>query len=180
MNDLPKIERAGTEDFKALKSLLNKANEYSLQKSGDFQWTFSWTAKQQLKRQLDNGDCYVIRSKDGDLMAAFSLTDEDDYMWSESGQDGTALYAHKLMKDPKIAPPHISKRLLGFAAQQTIDRGRKYLRCDAKISMGHLIAYYKDLGFKEKGRRIYPTTGQTALLLEADPAKLLKSIALVN
>lgn len=168
------IVQAQLEDLPAVNKLLKKANDYSIQKAGQPQWTFLHTARKQLESHLEEGHCYVLKDDHGAVVAAFTLTEDDLERWGGDGLDEQALYCHKLMKDPDTAEPQIAKRFLVFAAQRAQEQGRRYLRCDVKASLGRLLDYYESMGFYEKRHITYPTTQMEAVLLEAEIDRLLR------
>ena len=153
-------------DFNDLKQLLDTANEYALSVSGIPTWTSMEYAYAQLLEKIVQSDCLIIRNQEGSLIASISISDSDAYMWGEEkGADATALYLHKLIKDPRIAGKGIGRALLNVAVTRAKELGKKSLRCDIK-SGTKLLDYYTSLGFAYAGTTQYASTGLEATLLE--------------
>jgi len=83
----------------------------------------------------------------------------------EKGADETALYIHKLIKDPRAAEKGIGRILIEAAANKAKELDKKYLRCDIK-SGTRLLDYYTSLGFEYAGTTHYASNGMEATLLE--------------
>ena len=160
-------------DFELLKVLLDQANSYAAGKTGERMWTNMKHVHEQLYLQLERGECYKILNERGDLCASINITKTDSAKWGDQGQDGRALYLHKLMKDPVTAPAQVGIDLIVFAAQQALTAGKQFLRCDTKSSMTNLVAYYERFGFSHCGTTTYVASGATATLLQADASEVL-------
>lgn len=170
----PLVQPAKQADLAKLEAILDRANRYAFEKTGKYQWQFPENARSELRQDLQQGNCFVIKDKAGDITAVIALCEEDTTFWGEEGADGQALYFHKLMKDPTKAEPNAGRVLLSFAAAEALRRGKKVLRCDAKVSMEKVLTYYKSLSFQTKHHIHYAISGNKAVLLEADPHEVLK------
>ncbi len=168
MSTLPvsPITKARLDDFEELKTLLQKANNYSLEISGIPQWTKWDVVFEQLRFHLKNESMFVVRDPTGAIILAIALDDADE-QWGEASADGLAVYLHQLMKDPAKAPHGSGIRLIEFAATYAIKRQKTFLRADTTPELIHLIAYYNQLGFEECGTFIYESSGRPGVLLEA-------------
>ncbi len=160
------IQLAKLSDLESILAIMDKANQYSLDKSGEPQWTAMNHARGELRTHLEQENCYVIKDKRGAINAIMTLTEEDTYAWGEEGLDQTALYFHKLMKDPESSLANPGLTLLSFAAREALRRGKSHLRCDTVSSMKRLISYYESLGFRIKNvlSAIKRVTGQECCL----------------
>ena len=167
------IERAEAKDYEDVKALFDHANDYSVTKDSVPIWVNIDYAYKQLWSDVEAGNCFVVRTSSGKIAASICITEEDSFTWGDEGADGQALYFHKLMKDPAIAPPGVGKELVAFAASQVLTRGKKYLRCDTRLGTTSLVGYYRRLGFNQKRVIVYPSTKLEAVLLEADPHSLI-------
>jgi hypothetical protein len=175
-SNIPLVQPAKQEDLDDLFTILDRANQYAFDKTGKYQWQFIDNARNELRQDLAKGNCFVIKNKTNHIEAVIAISEQDTAFWGKQGADGTALYFHKLMKDPSNASPESGVSLIGFAATETLRRGKKVLRCDAKASMEIIIKYYERLAFQAKRHILYPLTGNKAMLLEADPKEVLERI----
>lgn len=165
------IERATVHDLSALIALFDKANAYSIERSGQAKWTNMEIAIADMSGHVKHGECYVIRS-DNNIAATMAIAHSDKF-WVD---DGKALYLHKLMKDTDIDVPNVGLKFLEFAANRAIEEHKEFLRCDTKPIQARLVKYYIRLGFKNKGSFKYNSTGLEGLLLEAEVSEVLKHI----
>lgn len=170
-----KIEQARPSDFDELKSLLDRANQYSIERSGLKLWTMMDYVYGQLQKQINDGECYVLRNRAGNITSCIVLTD-DGSEWGEREHDSDALYFHKWMKDPGLADSSEPKKLLRFAAEEAIRQKKSYLRCDTVPSLIKLLKYYDRLGFKRIALFVYESSGRPGILLEVKPDLLLKNL----
>lgn len=171
------IQLAKSEDLNAILEIMDKANQYVFDKTGEYSWTAIGHAQNEIRTHLSQGNCYVMKDKRGAINALVTLNEEDTYSWDEEGTDHQALYFHKLMKDPKNSPARSGLVLLSFAAHEAIRRNKKFLRGDSKLNV-ELIKYYESLGLKQKRFTHYKVTGNKAVLLEAEPTEVLKVTSL--
>jgi ribosomal protein S18 acetylase RimI-like enzyme len=169
------IQPATLEDFDELKQLLNRANEFSIEQSGLRQWTAMEHVYAQLKAQIENGECYVLRNTNGEITSAIAISDHTT-KWGPYSDDGHAIYTTKLMRDPYKSQPGEGRTMLAFAAQEAKRCGKTTLRCDTASNLVGLINYYLKFGFTDKGRFIYESTGREGILLEAKPDDVIMAI----
>jgi ribosomal protein S18 acetylase RimI-like enzyme len=170
------FERVGLDELPQLKDILNRANDYAEEQSGNRQWRTMPHVYAQLEKNVADGDCYVIRNQDQQITAVIALSEQDVYMWDDQGDDGQALYVHKVMKDPEVAETGSGEKLLAFAAHEALRRSKPVLRCDVRGNMPKLIAYYERYGFIRQRSTAYKTTGEEAVLLEASPRAVIAAI----
>lgn len=166
------IEQASLDDFEALKTLLDRANQYAAELSGVRMWTVMDHVYDGLKRQLEHGDCYVVRVNDAPT-AMISVSEESGE-WDALDGGNNALYFYKWMKDPAVGTAQDGLQLLNFAAQNAKQKGKDFLRCDTVAEMPGLIDYYHRLGFVRKGDFTYESSGRPGLLLEAKVETVLE------
>lgn len=169
------IVPAKAADLEAILAVMAKANQYSFDKTGEYQWRQYKKAQQNLTKDLMDGNCYIGKDDQDRVTAAVTITDQDTDRWGERGADQKALYVHKLMKDPELAGKHVASKFLSFAADQAIKQNKKYIRGDTKISLSRLLDYYKSLGFYEAGTHMFAATGAKAALLEIETTELIKN-----
>ena len=168
------IEPANVSDFKELTRLLDKANEYSHEKSGLPAWGLKEYALRELEEHLNDGACYVMRDQ-LKIVATMTITDTD-WLWGGKSADGTALYIHKLMKDPECRIRNIGLIFISFAAHKALTQNKKFIRCDVISSQKQLVKYYLKLGYIEKASFTYRPSGRPGVFLEADTEKLIRQI----
>lgn len=161
------IVRAELKDLNALLEIMKQANQYALSKSGKLMWT-TQHAEDGLRTQLKCGDCFVIRNPDKKIAAAIVLDEEDIYAWDDQGKDGKALYVHKLMKNPQYSQANVGLKLMHFAAQEALRRGKRVIRCDTIAGTTGLIDYYLKLGFITQRTMIYKSSNREGVLMQAE------------
>jgi hypothetical protein len=159
------VQLALPADLPALQSLLDRVNDYTVQRSGSPSWRNVETAYSDIEQRLEAGEVFVVRNQDGGTSATITLCETSD-VWGESGREGTALYFTKFMKDPAAAEAVDAAVLLGFAAERARGSGKAWLRCDAAADHEGLLTYYQRKGFDQKGAFAYPS-GRPGVLLEA-------------
>jgi len=167
------LRLAALEEFEALRHMLDVANEYAAARSPEPQWMLMDRVYAQLRKGIEANQCYVMTGEDNVPVASVTITEADLYTWGDMGNDGRALYFHKLMKDPSLAPPKVTPRLLKFVAQQAIASGKEFVRADTKTNQENLIAYYKKFGMVEQGERPYVKSSYRAVLLQIPARQLL-------
>ena len=168
------ILKASTQELQMLLNLLNQANTYSVTLSGKPAWIDIPKAYKSIKEQLNFGNIFIIRDNNGNISSAITICNSSDE-WSEIGKDGKALYFTKLMKDPQKAQTNEAVKLLNFAAKQAKRENKEFLRCDALNDPLGIVAYYKKLGFRERGFFIYESIRREGVLLEIKIGKDIKS-----
>lgn len=167
------IELAAVEDLEVLKNLLDQANDFSVHKSNELQWSRLQVAYDAIESHIERGEMYVARGRQGKVLGAVALTEADD-IWNDSGSE-EALYIHKLMRDHSVEDVEthaLGARLLKFSAEEAIRRAKNTIRCDVMASTAGLVAYYERFGFIKK-REARWATGKLAYLMEVPTAVLL-------
>jgi ribosomal protein S18 acetylase RimI-like enzyme len=160
------IRPAEEPDLPALFELIDQANTYSLGMSPEPQWGLVDFARDQLRQLVRDGHCFVACDAEGRIVASVSVDDEDTYAWDERGTDGEAVYFHKLMRSPELAPKGTAVALLEYIERLARERGKRYIRADVKANQVRLLAYYLALGFINVGDINYPASGKPAVLIE--------------
>ncbi|MEU6128505.1 GNAT family N-acetyltransferase [Saccharopolyspora sp. NPDC047091] len=115
------------------------------------QWKPGEVRPHDIAAQIARREWYVLRDADLGLVAALRILRSDPASW---GDDPTpAVYVHGLMVSRRKAGHGLGSSLLRWAG----DRGRasraRFLRLDCGESNEVLRAFYRDLGFREVGRR---------------------------
>jgi hypothetical protein len=166
---------ADVNDIVQLMRLLDIANNYSVQRSGSKQWQNMEHVKKQFIEHIVKNECLKVVNNKEEIVASASFSDKDTYIWGLRGSDNKSLYAHKMMKNPLLAPPEVSKRLFNVIANKALILNKQYVRCDTRSELQGLIGYYKRLGFLEAGTFVYKSTGANGQLLQIDSNLLLKN-----
>src|ERR1019366_6990983 len=156
--------------------LMSQANQYALSKSGKLVWTTQFS-NDWFQSQIKLGECFVLRKPDRPITAAITISEQDAYSWGDQGNDGQALYLHKLMKNPKLSQPNAGLKLIHFAAQEALRRDKQIVRCDFLVSMSRLLDYYERLGFIEQRLLIYKASDEQGVLLQANSQDVLEKTA---
>jgi len=170
------IELVSIEDYDQVEQLMDRANEYARQRSGDYLWHYLDFVRSLMRHNILNGQLYAIRNDEREITSTIAIIEEDKRIWGEIGVDGQALYLEKLMKNPQKAEPDEAKQLMVFAAKEAIRRGRPYLRCDTVSSQEGLVRYYQRLGFRDRGHFTYTPSNKPGILLEITARELIKNL----
>jgi hypothetical protein len=168
------VQQAVPYDLESLWQLLDKANEYSLRVSGILAWQDVGGTRDDIRQELEAGQVYITRGENGGIAGMIALDDKDK-SWGEDGDDDSALYFFKYMKDPSKLPSG-DGGLLRFTAEEAQRRSKTVLRCDAVADQPGIVEHYLKLGFQEKGRIVYESPkGRVGILLEAPVTHLVLS-----
>lgn len=104
------------------------------------QWPVAFT-EAMVEPGIRAGETWLAH-QGGELVGTVTLS-WSDRAWPEAADD--AGYVHRLAVPRRGTG--LGQRLLGWAAQQVIDRGRSHLRLDCVESNRELRRYYEGLGF---------------------------------
>ena len=151
------IRLADETDAQQVWNLADRANAFSLQKSGEVQWTPDFGLLN-IYQALGAGKFHVVEA-DRQIVAGVVIEKEDPDIWGAEGLDGRAFYVHKLMADPESNGIGLGRHLIRFAADEAIRDGRELLRLDCRASQIDLRRYYERLGFEHK-RYLEPSSAK--------------------
>ncbi|MFI5314614.1 MAG: GNAT family N-acetyltransferase [Myxococcota bacterium] len=142
-----RVERAQSGDAAAVCALVDEAADW-LSRRGIRQWTPGSFPEAAVAPGIARGEVYVVRAGAG-LGAALTLVDDDPEVWGPG--DGSALVLHKLTVARASAGSGLGVRLLAWACEEAMTRGRRSLRLDCVASNTFLRRYYAAAGFEERG-----------------------------
>lgn len=160
----PLVEPAVPGDAVALHRLREQIEAW-LDTEGMEQWGHGHLSLEEISRQIDDGQWYVVREPVLGICAAARLLWSDPEVWGE--EDRTcAVYVHGLMVHRAAAGRGLGPAVLDWAAQQGRTRAAEVFRLDCVESNPALRAFYRRQGFREIGRRDFDGPQFSATLLE--------------
>ena len=156
------MELATLGDMDDLLRLRREAEDW-LARRGIRQWMPGEVDPRDVRDQLLAGEWHVIRAGDH-LRGGLRLLWSDEPVWAEDNVP--AAYVHGVMIDRRHAGRGLGATLLGWAEGQARQASVDLIRLDCVESNEGLRRYYRELGFREVGRRDFEGPWFSAVLLE--------------
>jgi ribosomal protein S18 acetylase RimI-like enzyme len=156
------LQRARDGDAAVLFALREAAARWQVS-HGIVQWLPGEVSAEEFSAQIAAGEWVVLRDAEG-VRAAGRLLWVDRAVWGDHPDD--AGYVHGLMIDRDCAGAGLGRRLLDLIAERVRNEGRPFLRLDCVVGNQRLRDYYRDLGFREVGRREFESRWAPVVLLE--------------
>jgi len=103
-------------------------------------------SRRSIERYAAAGDLYVAEI-DGVTVATVRLQWDDPRFWGDDTTDGRAGYVHRLVVRRSHGGVGLGARMLTWADEQVLARGRALLRLDVVSHNAPLRAYYEAAGF---------------------------------
>lgn len=125
------------------------------------QWLPGEVDVRTVRAQIAAGEWFVHR-RGGDVVSALRFLWSDPVFWGE--QPDEAAYVHGLMIDRRHAGEGLGAATLRWAEERATGAGRTFLRLDHAADNPGLARYYRDLGFRERGRRQFELWGPVTLV----------------
>ncbi|WP_377268790.1 GNAT family N-acetyltransferase [Peterkaempfera sp. SMS 1(5)a] len=141
----PAFSRAGTEHSAEVLAVLDEAAEW-LRGRGIAQWPARFEARW-IEEALRRGETWLVRL-DGRLAATVTL-DWADPLWGDD--PAPAGYLHRMAVRRHAAGLDLGHRMIDWAAQAVLGRGRRQLRLDCVSANRPLRAWYEAAGFVHRG-----------------------------
>jgi GNAT superfamily N-acetyltransferase len=123
-----------------------------LEDQGQKLWDQEWLQSQALLDTYGLGSMHLGRIS-GEAVAAFVLLETDPVFWPDI-LEGESLFIHKVVVARAWKGHDLSARVLDFAAQQVLERGKKFLRLDTDATRPALCNLYERYGFTRVGQRL--------------------------
>lgn len=143
------IRRAIAADVDAVLGLIIEAARWLAERGSD-QWHY--TAERHrlaIERATARGEVWVLRDSAGTVVATITLNGyADPEFWTAEDDPADALYVHRMAVARTATGQEIGAALLDWAARQTVDAGKKWLRLDAWANNTALHDYYRSQGFQ--------------------------------
>lgn len=163
------ISKARLEDAEALAAILTQAMRFKLAHA-DTAWGSEPYTAEELQGRIEKGVTYAAWM-DGNLVATLLLLWEDAMMWGE--QPPIAAYVHQLAVKDGYHGRGIGEKLLDWAGQQAVKRGRRLVRLDCPPTNTGLRTYYETHGFTwVKNREIHAPHATYIAALYERPVKV--------
>ena len=118
-------------------------------------WQPDQLTPERLLRDYGLESLYLAR-QDGIPVATFVLIESDPRFWPDT-PEGESIFMHKIAVARACKGQHLSSQILDFAAQQVLERGKKFLRLDTDITRPALCNLYERYGFVRVGQRMIGT-----------------------
>ncbi len=145
------IRHVKKSDADTLLSLLEDARKFKLS-LGDNAWGDEPYTPEEVTLRVESGSCYLVEVNDIPA-GSVVLRWEDKPAWGDKGNDGLAGYIHGLIVHSDFRGQQLGPKIIGWAADQIRENGRKYVRLDCPDTNVGLCSYYEKLGFKRMGIR---------------------------
>ncbi len=143
------IRRATTADVDAVLGLVIDAACWLAERGSD-QWQY--TAERHrlaIERATARDEVWVISDETDAIVATITLNGyADPEFWTAADDPDDALYVHRMAVARAAKGQEIGSAMLDWAARQTVDAGKKWLRLDAWANNTALHAYYLNRGFQ--------------------------------
>jgi aminoglycoside phosphotransferase (APT) family kinase protein/GNAT superfamily N-acetyltransferase len=137
---------ARAEDVDTVVGLLSDAARW-MDEHGIDQWPSPFP-EAVVARTVERGETYLAFVGDRGV-GSIAVSDDDPNVWGPQPPD--ALYVHRLVVARAATGRAIGARLLDWATEQAVERGRAWLRLDCGAENGRLRGYYERLGFRHVG-----------------------------
>jgi GNAT superfamily N-acetyltransferase len=124
----------------------------ALEDRGEKLWEMEWLQPQALLKTYGLESMHLGRIN-AEAVAAFVLLETDPDFWPDI-LEGESLFIHKVVVARAWKGHNLSARVLDFAAQQVLERGKKFLRLDTDATRPALCNLYENYGFVRVGRRL--------------------------
>ncbi|MGA9114885.1 MAG: GNAT family N-acetyltransferase [Candidatus Dormiibacterota bacterium] len=128
-------------------------------------WRPQSRSVQELKERIGHGEVALLR-EDGRVVASVAVTWEDSVCWGAAGRDGTAGYVHALVRDRERTASGLGLRLLVWAENRIVARGRHLSRLDTVAERTPLLRYYQAHGYRMVDTRTYRWAAHALTLFE--------------
>jgi GNAT superfamily N-acetyltransferase len=149
-----RIEVARARDLDTLAAMHDEAVKWLAAKGLD-QWqpapgeeeALRRRVRERLARSIERGECYLLY--DGPHAVATITVDNyaDPEFWRPEDEPDSALYAHRMVVRRSEAGRDLGAVLIDWAEQLAADRGKKWVRLDARRTNTALHDYYRAHGF---------------------------------
>jgi ribosomal protein S18 acetylase RimI-like enzyme len=156
-----KIENPTEEDSNEFYELYQHAarrkNQY-----GDRAWRDGFS-REWAERALLEHTTFVARSR-GKVVAALTL-EWSEYIWADHDEQNAG-YVHRLAVAEGSHGQEIGRKVIDWAADETKNRGRKFIRLDCPTANTSLTDYYLGIGFELVEIKEIPEYGAVVNMLQ--------------
>jgi ribosomal protein S18 acetylase RimI-like enzyme len=160
---------ASIEDAPDIQAIMQQAADLKISQGDDI-WGTEPVSEEEVARMLDQGNVFVYKIE-GQNAASLVIAESDTRIWGEVGEDGTAMYVHRLCTADAFRGQNLGGAVLERAAELARQSGKQSLRLDCSYENRGLCDYYEGLGFTEVRREDRPpSTDQRNI--EADGYKV--------
>ncbi len=114
-------------------------------------WRLSDLTEERLLSGITKDDIYVGWIAD-EAAAAMILQWSDPFFWPQAKDDSG--FIHKLSVRRQFSGSNVSTKMVEWARQESLRRGKKYLRLDCAADREKLCSFYERLGFRRVDHRM--------------------------
>lgn len=145
MSDLV-VRPAEPGDLGVVEELLTGASEW-LASRGIDQWQYP-PHRDRISAAIAVGTVYLFSRESGEVVATLQLDDlADSEFWGQEDRPHDALYVHRMAVRRDAAGGGLGAYMLDWAAEQTAQAGKQWLRLDAWKDNPGLHEFYERTGF---------------------------------
>jgi GNAT superfamily N-acetyltransferase len=162
-----RIRPAQPGDVVTVLAIITEASEWRLAHGFANPWPLP-TPEAPYREALDRGELLVAEDPTGRVIGTMILQWEDPSIWGVRPPD--AGYVHKLAVRRDYAGHNAGGEMLEWAAEQTRQRSRKWLRLDTHSTHVRLHRYYREQGFQRVGEIRKGDVPLTLFERDLDPA----------
>lgn len=149
------IRPGGVDDLAVMLALRREAERW-LARNGITQWTpdYDEYARSVLAASVAAGTAWIVVDDSGQSAATVGTArldqtpDPDFWGWLDPGDQGDALYLHKMIVSRSHAGDGLGEAILNWASQRAADAGRSWVRIDVRRDNERLQRYYLDRCFQ--------------------------------
>lgn len=148
---------ASMDDLSAITRVIQEASEFKYSR-GDDLWGAKPFSEDEVAGMVASGNMYVYKVG-SEVAASVLLPQEDVRMWGEEqGNDGTALYVHKLNTGNAFRGQGTGSKVMSLVEDMARAKGKTKVRLDCPYDNDDLHGYYVSLGFDEVRRYDRPSS----------------------
>jgi GNAT superfamily N-acetyltransferase len=143
-----RIRPAVANDVPTVLAIITEASEWRLAHGYANPWPLP-TPEAPYREALGRGELVVCEDPTGRVVGTMILQWDDPGIWGVRPPD--AGYVHKLAVRRDYAGHNAGGAMLEWAAEQTRQQGRRWLRLDTHSTHHRLHRYYEEQGFRRVG-----------------------------
>ncbi len=148
------IRPTDTDDIPDIAKVLSQATLHKSEQ-GDYLWGNQPYTTEDVEAKIRAGGLYTV-IYNGLISGTVIVTDKDQRIWNDSGEDQEALYVHQLATSDEARGQNLGGQIIDWVADKAKKDGRRSIRLDCSYTNQRLYDYYKSRGFIEVARRDIP------------------------
>jgi ribosomal protein S18 acetylase RimI-like enzyme len=149
-NNNYELTQAVLTDLPGVKAVIQEAADYKLSQGDDI-WGAEPFSDDEVTSLIETGNLFVVKIG-GEVASSVLLLDADTRIWGEEGEDGTAMYIHRLCVADAFRSQGLGTETINLVANFAQKSGKTQLRLDCPYDNQQLCNYYIRNGFQEVRR----------------------------